>query len=100
MEMHNPAHPGRYLKEMYLEPLGISITAAAERLKVTRQTISELVNERAGVSPEMAIRLAEAFSTSPDVWLSMQKNRDLWLARQKFKPKIKPFWDGEKSVAE
>lgn len=97
MEMHNPAHPGRYLKEMYLEPLGISITTAAERLKVTRQTISELVNERAGVSPEMAIRLAAAFSTSPDVWLGMQKNRDLWLARQKFKPKIKPFWDGEKS---
>lgn len=100
MEMHNPAHPGRYLKEMYLDPLGISITSAAERLKVTRQTISELVNERSGVSPEMAIRLAEAFRTSPGVWLSMQKNRDLWLAQQKFKPKIKPFWDGEKPAAE
>lgn len=96
--MHKPEHPGRYLKAAYLKPLGISVTAAADRIKVSRQAMSELVNGRSGVSPEMAIRLSRAFGTSPEFWLNMQKNRDLWEARRKIKLKIVPFWDGERSA--
>jgi addiction module HigA family antidote len=80
--MHNPAHPGEVLKELYLEPLGLSVTEAAAKLGVARKTLSQLVNAHAGVSPEMALRLAKAFGTTPDSWLTMQTNYDLWQARQ------------------
>lgn len=96
MDMHNPVHPGGYLKDAYLEPLKISVTEAAKRLGVSRQAMSEIVNGRSGVSPVMALRLSDAFSTSPEFWMNMQRNRDLWQARRKFKSHISPIWDGER----
>lgn len=99
MAMHDPAHPGGYLKRQYLEPLGLSITDAAKALGVTRKTLSELVNERCGVSPEMALRLSRAFNTSPEFWINMQTNRALWLMKRRFSEKIKPLWEGASTGA-
>ncbi len=81
MAMHNPPHPGGVVRRQCLEPLGLSVTRAARALGVTRQALSELVNERAGVSVEMAIRLSKAFGSSPETWLGMQMAHDLWQAR-------------------
>jgi addiction module HigA family antidote len=75
--MHNPPHPGEVLKELCLEPLGISITDAAKALGVARKTLSAIVNGRSGISPEMAIRLGKAFDTSPESWLNQQVQYDL-----------------------
>jgi addiction module HigA family antidote len=83
MAMHNPPHPGRIVRRQCLEPLGLSVTEAARGLGVTRQALSELVNERAGISVEMAIRLAKAFGSSPETWLGMQMAYDLWQARDR-----------------
>ncbi len=83
MEMHNPPHPGEILKEDYLEPLGLSVTRAAAGLNVTRQSLSALINGRAGISPEMALRLSKAFRTTPQLWLNLQQHYDLWQVRQK-----------------
>jgi len=82
MLMHNPPHPGEIIKELCLEPLGISVTAAAKGLGVSRKTLSALLNGRAGVSPEMAIRLSIAFDTSAESWLNQQTQYDLWRAEQ------------------
>jgi len=82
MLMHKPPHPGEVIKELCLEPLGISVTAAAKGLGVSRKTLSALLNGRAGVSPEMAIRLSIAFDTSAESWLNQQTQYDLWLAEQ------------------
>ena len=82
MRMHNPAHPGEVLKELYLEPLNLTVTEAAKHLGITRKTLSQLVNGQAGVSPAMALRLAKALNTTPDSWLNMQKNYDLWRVGQ------------------
>jgi len=81
MGMHNPPHPGGIVKEECLEPLGLTVTRAAQGLGVTRQALSDLVNERAGVSIEMAIRLSRAFGSTPETWLGMQMAHDLWRAR-------------------
>jgi len=83
MLMHNPPHPGEIIRELCLEPLGISVTEAAEGLGVSRKTLSSILNGRAGISPEMAIRLSIAFDTSPESWLNQQSQYDLWLAEQK-----------------
>lgn len=83
MNMHNPPHPGELLKELYLEPLKITVTEAAMALNVARKTLSAVVNGRAGISPEMALRLAKALNTTPELWLNMQAQHDLWIARQK-----------------
>ena len=80
--MHNPPHPGEVLRELCLEPLGISVTDAAEALGVSRKTLSSILNGRSGISPEMAIRLAKAFDTSPESWLHQQVQYDLWEAEQ------------------
>lgn len=80
--MHNPAHPGEVLKGLYLEPLGLTVTEAARKLGVARKTLSQLVNAKAGISPEMALRLAKAFDTTPESWLNMQKSYDLWQVQQ------------------
>ncbi len=82
MQMHNPPHPGEIIKELCLDPLGLSITRAAEALGVSRKTLSAILNGRAGISPEMAIRLSIAFDTSAESWLNQQIQYDLWLARQ------------------
>ena len=90
MQMHNPPHPGEVVKELCLEPLGVSITEAAEALGVSRKTLSSVVNGRAGISPEMAIRLSIAFDTSAESWLNQQVQYDLWMARnQARKLKVK-----------
>lgn len=82
MLMHNPPHPGEIIRELCLEPLGISVTEAAESLGVSRKTLSSILNGRAGISPEMAIRLSIAFDTSPESWLNQQSQYDLWKAEQ------------------
>jgi len=76
--MHNPPHPGEVLRELCLEPMGLSVTAAAKGLGVSRKTLSSILNGRAGISPEMAIRLCKAFDTSPESWLNQQQQFDLW----------------------
>ncbi|HXV42588.1 MAG TPA: HigA family addiction module antitoxin [Anaerolineae bacterium] len=76
-----PAHPGRILRNLYLSPLGVSNTKLAETLGVSRKAISHIINERKSVTPEMALRLSRAFpNTSPEFWLNLQKNYDLWHA--------------------
>jgi len=76
-----PAHPGRILRNLYLAPLGVSNTKLAETLGVSRKAISQIVNERKSVTPEMALRLSRAFpNTSPEFWLNLQKSYDLWHA--------------------
>jgi len=85
MEMHNPPHPGVVIRELCIEPLGISITKAARALGVTRKTLSELLNGKIGISPEMAIRLSIAFNTSAESWMNQQAQYELWKARFKGK---------------
>ena len=80
--MHNPPHPGGIVRRQCLQPLGLSVTRAAEGLGVTRQALSDLVNERKGISTEMAIRLSKAFGSTPETWLGMQMAYDLWQARE------------------
>lgn len=80
--MYNPPHPGEVLKELCIEPLGLTVTAAADALGVSRKTLSAILNGRAGISPEMAIRLSMAFDTSAESWLNHQMQFDLWLAQQ------------------
>lgn len=82
MLMHNPPHPGEIIRELCLEPLGISVTDAAEALGVSRKTLSAILNARAGISPEMAVRLSIAFDTSSESWLNQQAQYDLWNAEQ------------------
>jgi addiction module HigA family antidote len=83
MEMHDPAHPGEIVREECLKPLGLTVTAAAEALGVTRKALSDLLNGYTGVSPDMAIRLEQVFGSSADTWLRLQLQRDMWEARQR-----------------
>ena len=83
MEMFNPPHPGEILKETYLPSFKLSVTAFALKLGVSRTTASELVNCKNGISAEMALKLSKAFKTSPQFWLNMQQQYDLWQARQR-----------------
>ena len=82
MRMHNPPHPGEILRELCLAPLGLSVTRTAAALGVSRKTLSAILNERAGISPEMAIRLSKAFDTTAESWLNQQMQYDLWLAQK------------------
>lgn len=75
-----PTHPGKIIKEDYLKPLSLTITDLASFLGVSRKTLSKIVNERASITPDMALRLSRAFDTTPDLWLTLQKNYDLWQA--------------------
>jgi addiction module HigA family antidote len=75
--MKNPPHPGLHVRHDCLEPLGLSVTAGAKVLGVTRQALNNLVNGKSGISPEMAVRLSKAFGGSPSVWLRMQMDFDL-----------------------
>lgn len=82
MLMHNPPHPGEVLRELCLEPLGLTVTAAADALGISRKTLSAILNRRAGISPEMAVRLSIAFGTSAESWLNQQTQYELWQAEQ------------------
>jgi antitoxin HigA-1 len=81
--MHNPPHPGEVIKELCLDPLKLTVTAAAEGLGVSRRTLSMLLNGHAGISPDMAIRLSKAFGLSPESWLQLRLQYDLWQAEQR-----------------
>lgn len=83
MAIHNPPHPGTILKEMYLKPLGLKIIQAASALDVTRQALSELINGKTSLSIDMAMRLSKAFKTTPDMWLNLQTQYDLWQIKNK-----------------
>lgn len=83
MEMHDPAHPGKIAREERLEPLGLTVTAAAEALGVARKALSDLLNGHTGVSSDMAIRLEQVFGGTAVTWLRLQMQRDLWEARQR-----------------
>ena len=78
-----PLHPGTILKGLYLEPMEITITQAADNLGVARKTLSQLVNGHMGISAEMAIRLSKALNTTPQLWMNMQQGYDLWVAEKK-----------------
>ena len=82
MPMKEPVHPGRIVKHDCLEPLGLTVTDAAKALRVTRQALNNVVNGKAGISPEMAIRLEKAFGSTADTWLRLQAAYDLANARK------------------
>jgi addiction module HigA family antidote len=77
MRMHNPPHPGEIIRELCVEPLGLTVTEAAKALRVTRKTLSTLLNGRAGISPEMALRLYRVFGRTPEGWMRLQLQYDL-----------------------
>lgn len=83
MLMHNPPHPGEVLRKLCLEPLGLSVTQAANALGVSRKTLSAILNGRAGISPEMAVRLSIALDTTAESWLNQQVQYDLWQAERR-----------------
>lgn len=80
--MHNPPHPGEFIHDIYLEPNGISVRRLAEKLCVSPSTLARIVQSKAAVSSEMALRLAKTLGRSPESWLALQTNYDLWRARQ------------------
>ena len=82
MRMHNPPHPGEIIRAFCVEPLGLTVTEAALALKVTRKTLSTLLNGRAGISPAMALRLYKVFGRTPEGWLRLQLQFDLWKAEK------------------
>ena len=99
MPMYNPPHPGEVLKEVCLDSLGLSVTRAAKGLGVTRQALSDLVNGKAAVSVDMALRLSKAFGSTPELWLGLQRAYDLWQARHRAETiEVERFW--EPSVVE
>lgn len=82
MEMFNPPHPGEILLEEYIKQLGFTVSAFALKIGTSRKNLSEIVNEKVGISPEMALKLAKALGTSPEIWLRLQAKYDLWHAKQ------------------
>lgn len=83
-----PTHPGAIIRHDYLEPLDLTVTALAAHLGVSRKRLSQVANEKAGVTPTMALRLSRAFNTTPELWLNLQRKRDLWEAEQQ-----SPDWE-------
>ena len=88
-----PTHPGNIIKEDYLLPLSITIKDMADTLGISRKTLSKIINERGSITPDMALRLSRAFDTTPDLWLNLQKNFDLWHAEKASKEwqRVKPI---------
>ena len=82
MNMHNPPHPGEFIGSIYLEPHGISCRTLASHLGVAASTLSRIVKGKSAVTPEMALRLSKALGRTPESWLSMQDNYELWQAKQ------------------
>ena len=88
MLMYNPPHPGEFIKETYLDPFGLSARYLAEKLKVSPSTINRVINGESAISPEMAHRLSAVLGRTPESWLAMQSQYDLWQAKR---PKLKPI---------
>ena len=82
MAMHNPPHPGEFISSLYLEPYGISGRELASKLGVSASTLNRILTGRSSVTPEMALRLAKCIGRSPESWLAMQHNHDLWQAKK------------------
>ncbi len=97
MAMANPPHPGEIIKELCIEPLGLTITQAAQGLGVTRKTLSLLLNGHAGISPEMAVRLSKAFGRSPESWLALQSLYDLAQVQKDVTIDVKPLFESTMS---
>jgi len=91
--MHNPPHPGEILREEVLVPLNMEITEAAKRLYVSRATLSRVVNERAGISPDLAVRLETAGVGSARLWLNLQTRHEHWKAAQRPQPAVRKLED-------
>jgi antitoxin HigA-1 len=89
--MFNPPHPGEVLRDGVLDGTGITVTEAARQLGVTRAALSRILNGRAGVSPDMAVRLGKWLDHSPESWLRMQMDYDLWQAKRRPRPNIRPL---------
>ena len=83
MAMHNPPHPGEFIKKVYLEPLGVSPRSVALRLQVSPSTFLRLIKGQSSISPAMALRLSKCLGRSPESWLLMQGNYNLWRAKEK-----------------
>jgi addiction module HigA family antidote len=97
MTMKNPPHPGEIIRDLCIKPLGLTVTQSAEGLGVTRKTLSLLLNGHAGISPEMAIRLSQAFGRSPESWLQLQVRYDIAQVKRSSKQiKIKPLYDSNR----
>ena len=105
MVMHNPPHPGEILTTLYVEPLretkGLTITALAEALDVKRQTLSELMHQKTGISPKMAMRLSIVFNTTPELWMNLQTTYDLSLVckDKRLKRQLRPLIIQQKKAA-
>jgi len=94
--MYNPPHPGEVIRELYLKPLGLNVTEAAEGLGISRKALSAILNGRSRISAEMALRLSMAFNTSPESWLDQQTHFDLWTAEKRLKGiKVKQLYPAE-----
>ncbi len=89
--IHSPAHPGEILRELYLKPMRVTITQAADALGVSRKHISAIVNGRVPVTPDMAMRLAAVFATEAQLWINLQAQHDLWIVSRKKPPNVKPL---------
>lgn len=83
LQQHNPMHPGAFIKRVYLEPFGIGNNVLAQKLNVARGTVSRLINGKTNLSPEMAIKLSKVLGRSPQSWMQMQDNYDLWQAKKR-----------------
>lgn len=83
MGMHNPPHPGEFIREVYLEPLGVSFRVVADKLKVSPSTFHRLIKGQSNISSEMALRLSKTLGRTPESWLAMQDNYNLWQAKQR-----------------
>lgn len=89
--MHDPPHPGEVLQEDVLAPLGLSVTEAAQRLVISRVVLSRVLNGKAGISPDLAVRLELAGASTAQAWIAMQANYDLWQALQHEQPPVTPL---------
>jgi antitoxin HigA-1 len=89
--MHNPPHPGELLRDEVIAELGLSVTEAANRLAMSRGALSRVLNGKAAISPELAVRLERAGASTARAWLAMQANYDLWRAIQLKQPPVRPF---------
>jgi len=88
-----PTHPGRIIQEDYLKPLSMTITEMASILGISRKTLSKIINERGAITPDMSLRISRAFDTTPELWMNLQRNYDLWHAEHISKDwqRVKPI---------